>query len=81
MHISYYTHILINATTLRHFTLLCATLLSLCAPLRSFTLLYSTLLYLGTSEESDGLNPVTVVYTVPDQLVLRIFHWNDQTQT
>ena len=30
MHISYYTHILINATTLRHFMLLCATLLSLC---------------------------------------------------
>ena len=50
MHISYYTHILINATTLRHFTLLCATLLSLCVPLRYFTLLYSALLYLGTSD-------------------------------
>ena len=45
MQISYYTHILINATTLCHFMLLCATLLSLCARLRPFTLLYATLLY------------------------------------
>ena len=45
MHRSYYIYILINATTLRHFTLLCAPLLSLCAPLRPFTLLYATLLY------------------------------------
>ena len=45
MHISYYTHILINATTLCHFMLLCATLLSLCARLRPFMLLYATLFY------------------------------------
>ena len=42
MHRSYYIYI---STTLRHFTLLCAPLLSLCAPLHPFTLLYATLLY------------------------------------